>query len=240
MNTKINESKVFGIGLSRTGTSSLTKLLEYNGLRTNHYSKELFVNGRKLSSQLEFKPQLKYNLLQKYKLNRVRASMLAFNVDKFLDNYQAFTDNPIPIFYKVLDKKYPKSKFICTIRDKYEWLESMEWLLKQGGALWRWNYIDYELIYKTYGTIRYNKSQLLNAFEAHNEDVFNYFRNRQDDLYILKIEDLITARNDLYEFLKIKNPRPGDIPLANQKKKVSSKKRLAHNFFYHIPINCND
>jgi hypothetical protein len=38
-------------------------------------------------------------------------------------------DNGVLLFYKYLDYKFPKSKFVLTIRELDEWLESMEFAL---------------------------------------------------------------------------------------------------------------
>ena len=67
-------SKVFGIGLSKTGTSSLAKALDILGYKT-----------------------LDNPGIERY---------LAGNIDsldkELLDTYEAFTDTPIPSFYREL------------------------------------------------------------------------------------------------------------------------------------------
>ena len=79
--------KIFGIGLSRTGTTSLAHALREVKINIIHYPTE---------SQL-FNPKS-----------------------------DGACDIPVIVHYKELDKKFPKSKFVYTIREKEEWLTSME------------------------------------------------------------------------------------------------------------------
>lgn len=90
---KVN--KVFGVGLSKTATTSLTFALEILGFCTKHY------------------PSLRY---YPHWLRGIKKHVL--------EEDQAFSDITIIPFYKELDRKYPGSKFILTARDLDDWLES--------------------------------------------------------------------------------------------------------------------
>jgi hypothetical protein len=89
-------NKVFGIGLSRTGTYSLELALRNLGLKTVHFPD--FMLGLR-NGRLVFQYQL-------------------------ADEYTALTDTPIALFFRELDQHFPGSKFILTTRDKSEWLDS--------------------------------------------------------------------------------------------------------------------
>ena len=54
-----------------------------------------------------------------------------------MQEYTAFVDTPVPMLYKELDRKWPDSKFILTLRDKEDWLESMAWLRTEGRKIWQ-------------------------------------------------------------------------------------------------------
>lgn len=95
----IKFNKIFGIGLDRTGTSSLTAALEILGIKTMH--KAPYMRG-----VLDTERKLKSKILST------------------LSEYQAFTDNPFPGIFKELDVEYPDSKFIVTYRDFDSWLKS--------------------------------------------------------------------------------------------------------------------
>lgn len=92
------KTKVFGIGLQKTGTSSLGKVLKtfgYNVNQTDYVMMTKLMEGDKEPI-------------------RQRA-----------EEFDGFEDNPWPIVYKDLDNWFPGSKFILTIRDKDNWLKSI-------------------------------------------------------------------------------------------------------------------
>ena len=88
--------KVFGIGLSKTGTTSLARALEILG----------------------------YNVKDCLGITKYSKGDISSINETALDTYDALTDTPIPNFYRELDKKYPNSKFILTVRDMDGWLNS--------------------------------------------------------------------------------------------------------------------
>lgn len=91
--------KIFGIGLHRTGTRTLTTMLERLGWKVTHY--------------LHW-PET----VQAYRTNYYDL--------RFLEEYDGATDLPIPIMFKQLDKAYPGSKFVFTDRELEPWLRSCE------------------------------------------------------------------------------------------------------------------
>jgi len=89
--------KVFGLGLSRTGTRSLTAALHVLGIDTMHYpmdpaSLETLVRG-----------DARFPLL---------------------DHYDGITDITTIPFFAELDRLHPGAKFILTTRDEASWLRS--------------------------------------------------------------------------------------------------------------------
>ena len=91
--------KIFGLGLSRTGTSSLGQAIDLLGFPTIHYPydsdtyQELTCGNYKLS---------------------------------VLKKYDAVVDISVAPFYAQLDIAFPGSKFILTVRDEAAWLASMK------------------------------------------------------------------------------------------------------------------
>ena len=81
-----SKSKIFGIGLSKTGTTSLARALEILGYKTRDYLGVTRYSSGDLSS---------------------------IDLDEIETN-DAFTDTPVPSFYRELDSRYPGSKFILT------------------------------------------------------------------------------------------------------------------------------
>jgi len=89
--------KVFGIGLSRTGTRSLTQALQVLGFDAIHYPADEDTYAELAHGQCEL---------------------------SVLRNYDALTDITTVPYYQQLDKIYPGSKFILTVSDREGWLKS--------------------------------------------------------------------------------------------------------------------
>ena len=153
--------KIFGIGLSRTGTQSLTKALNVLGYNAIHW--------------YDTKTIIKY--LDKKQLS------IDFNK---LEQYDAFTDIPIARIYKELDVCYPNSKFILTVRDMDSWLSSCRNHFKYLEVLLP-NKTAKALHLDLYGTVHFRKKKFKEAYTRHLKDVLNYFKGRERDLLVIDI-----------------------------------------------------
>ncbi len=91
-NIDLNEEKVFGIGLSRTGTLSLTKALIILGYKTAHWT------------------------------NPITKKVLDTEDVYF---FNALLDVSISYRFEELYYQFPRSKFIYTVRDEKNWVESL-------------------------------------------------------------------------------------------------------------------
>ena len=100
MSTRIrNDQKVFGIGLSKTGTTSLNDALNLLGIPSIHFPHDAQTFDELARGE--------------YRLS-------------VLNEYQGVTDTPVAPFFAQLDKVWPNSKFILTTREKSSWLRSAE------------------------------------------------------------------------------------------------------------------
>ncbi|MBF2758887.1 MAG: hypothetical protein ISN28_01250 [Ectothiorhodospiraceae bacterium AqS1] len=147
------EGKVFGIGFHKTGTTSLAEALRLLGYRVTG------PNGA-------HDPQIANNVLRL--------------IDDLVPRYDAFQDNPWPIVYQELDKRYPGSKFILTVRDPESWIRSQVGYFGDRKTPMR------EWIYGV-GCPLGNEGIYLERYRAHNEDVLEYFRDRPQDFIRLDI-----------------------------------------------------
>lgn len=157
-------SKVFGLGLSKTGTSSLAEALNQLGIRTIHYpcdesTFECLTNGR-------------------YRL-------------PVLEEYQGAVDIPVAPFFAQLDAEYPESRFVLTVREPEAWLRSVElhWELMIG---WWHQYPDFKRFQEfisacVYGAVGFSRDRFLYSYETHRRNVEHYFRDRPGDLLVLDI-----------------------------------------------------
>jgi len=147
--------KVFGIGLQRTGLTSLTTALNQLGIKSIQCPKELFQD-------------IEHGIIREY---------------------DGFTDNPVQLLYKELDKKYPNSKFIFTLRDEASWLKSIEWLFTIGAVKFKKaKELFSEFHLQFYGTLEFEEKSFRDKFRIYNQGVLDYFMGRPEDLLTINIQ----------------------------------------------------
>jgi 3'(2'),5'-bisphosphate nucleotidase len=150
--------KIFGIGLSKTGTTSLAHALEILGYKTRDYPGLVHYSPGDLTS--------------------IDASLL--------DAYDALTDTPIPSFYRELDAKYPDAKFILTIRDAEGWLKSCKKQFTQKLAE-KQNEAHNQLFMDLYGCTVFDEQKFLGGYEKFVSGTLEYFENRPQDLLVINV-----------------------------------------------------
>ncbi len=150
--------KLFGIGLSKTGTTSLAHALEILGFRVKDC---LGVT------------------------NYIKGDLSSINEDA-LKNYDALTDTPIPSFYQELDEEYPDSKFILTVRDMDAWLKSCKKQFSQKMAD-KQSEAHKQLFTDIYGTVVFNEDKYKQGYLDFVNGVIDYFNNRPNVLLVLDV-----------------------------------------------------
>ena len=153
--------KYFGIGLSKTATSSLEWAMRDLGFRAKHYLREY-----EYQDLLNGKPAK----------NRLQNSM---------SNYDFFDDLPIPMRYKELDERFPNSKFIYTNRDIDQWLDSCKAHWERRGKVTTQNWPNYRI--ELFGQLNYDADVFRNTYVQHKLEVVEYFKDRPDDFLIMDI-----------------------------------------------------
>lgn len=99
---------------------------------------------------------------------------------ELVPQFDAFQDNPWPLLYREMDLLHPGSKFILTLRPSEEWLASAVRFFAAGSTPMR------EWIYGA-GSPLGNEKTYIKRYETHNDAVLHYFKERPDDLLILRI-----------------------------------------------------
>lgn len=151
-----NKQMIFGIGLSRTGTTSLNAALNELGYKSKHF----------------FFFPVTTNIPYVYFI---------------LKEYNAATDLPAAANFKKLDRLYPDSKFILTVRDIDSWLKSCKkFFTYQMKIIERPKWWQ-ELHLKMYNSISFNYEKFKRAYYRHLNDVSKYFENRKEDLLVLNV-----------------------------------------------------
>ena len=150
--------KIFGIGLSKTGTTSLANALQILGYETRDNIGVVKYAAGDLSS-------------------------IDLNV---VDAHDAVTDTPVPSFYRELDAAYPGSKFILTVRDTKGWLLSCRKQFTQPHAE-RQNEAHRRLFSDLYGTDVFEEEGFASGYRRFVDGVRDYFQERPQDLLVLDV-----------------------------------------------------
>lgn len=198
-----NARKVFCLGLSRTGTTSLCAALERLGLRTVHYPAAMFVALSSFSARDSRRPAISWS--ERFLLGKeIKAARCRLG-DDYWEQFDAWGDLPVPQFFRELDARFPGSCFLYTHREIEPWLNSMEWMLSEGRKLWQWGFLDDEILLAQYGTYSFDREKLTAAAEQHDAHVRDYFRGR-NDLLALDVTRGEIGLRELGEFLGIEAP----------------------------------
>jgi GT2 family glycosyltransferase/glycosyltransferase involved in cell wall biosynthesis len=158
--------KIFCIGLNKTGTSSLHQALETLGYRGLH------LGGPDVPIAIK------------------RAADEGRGLVEYLGDYDAFSDIwRLSERFDVLDRQYPGSKFILTIRDLDDWLDS------------RRRHVERNVLRKSKGLysggfLTVDVAGWSGQYREHHARVFEYFADRPDDLLVMNV-----AGGDGYELL---------------------------------------
>jgi len=142
--------KIFGIGLARTGTTSLTKALRILGYRAVHFPTSF--------------DQILY--------------------------HDAATDTSVACRFAELDRLFPGSKFILTVRDEQSWLASyarFRSLQIPIGKNWPMLREARRVREILFGTQEFEPEAWLAGYRRHTARVMEYFAERPQDLLVMNI-----------------------------------------------------
>lgn len=148
--------KIFGIGLSKTGTTSLYAALTMLGYQT--------VTARHM---------------RKIGLKEWRSGDFATD---YLAGIDAATDLPIGTYFRELDTRYPGSRFILTERPVDSWLASIEGQFgRQPDPVAQYRR---DVRMATYGVSIFHAERFRRIMADHSCAVRDHFRDRPDQLLI--------------------------------------------------------
>ena len=195
--TEAAPAKVFGIGLSRTGTTSLTAALEILGYHSAHFPCDP-TTQREIYTYRENRKDLRLTIL---------------------DTYEAITDTPVCCVYEALDRSYPSSKFILTVRNKSEWLHSCERYWNEGlpsdiQTVPDQSYVTFINFVNAwvYGAEEFDAARFSGAYDRYMDDAIKYFTHRNTALLVLDICAGETW-DQLCPFLNVRIP---DLPFPSE------------------------
>jgi hypothetical protein len=186
-------AKVFGVGFHKTGTSSLARALKILGYRTIHGdSSASWHGGDEGRGLIELIEAGNYQL-------------------PTLDLFDAFLDNPYFTIWQQLAYSCPDARFVLTVRDEQQWLDSCLRYYKgrRIRPMRSWLFGEHA------DPASSPEAQVawLNAYRAHNTAVLNYFQDKPNFL----VMDIFSGDGwaKLCDFLQQPVPRRG-FPHANK------------------------
>lgn len=171
--------KVFGVGYHKTGTTSLANALYTLGFNVTGYF------GTRDADVARGIYELAYVLA---------------------DRFDAAQDMPWPALFKELDRRYPDSKFILTIRQEEQWIKSVVRHFK------RHSISTHQWVYGV-KTAQGNEEVYLSRYREHNRAVLDYFKDRPNDLLVMDITNG-DGWEKLCPFLDLDIP-PFEFPMQN-------------------------
>ncbi len=155
----MESGKIFGIGLSRTGTTSLHMALLQLKKASIHYP--LHAASYWLGGD--------------------------FSQHDPLAEYDACLDLPTSVYFRELDKAYPGSRFILTMRNENQWAASIEKFFASWPPPSQQTQLRDMVRLATYGMANFHQERYIRVFNEHNEAVKKYFKNRPDELLVMDI-----------------------------------------------------
>ena len=159
-------TRIFGIGMQKTATTSLHQAFKILGYDSFHWE-----TNRKAWRVFE-------------EVSRLGRSPL-------LEQYYSLCDNPIPMLYKQLDAAYPGSKFILTTREESNWLKSAKGLFDPKVNPWYdWDKqpFSHRIHEALYGRRDFHAATFLERYRRHNAEVTEYFKGRLGDFLVMDMD----------------------------------------------------
>ena len=158
-------TRIFGIGMHKTATTSLSSALALLGYDSAHWKNAHWAKA-------------------------IWEEMKAHGSSRTLERHYALCDLPIPLLFRELDAAYPGSKFILTVRDEDEWLESVRthWSDKNPWrAQWDNDPFTHRIHRELYGGVKFDGQRMRERYRRHNAEVLEYFKDRPRDLLVMNM-----------------------------------------------------
>lgn len=175
----------------KTGTTSLGLALEMLGYRTKYRFWRLIDDWRAY-----------------FDLDPRQWRRFEDEIRREAEQFDAFADAPWLYLYKELDRWYPGSKFILTVR------KDAQSAARSDLRMWRHSGFVGRLARR--GDAVPTAAQFMQRYEDHNAGVLDYFRDRADDLLVVCWETEEHPWQRLCEFLGCADVPDRPFPHANR------------------------
>jgi hypothetical protein len=147
-----------------------------------------------------------------YKINNISY------LQKNLEIFDFFHDIPYSFNYELIDKQYPDSKFILTIRDENDWFKSLinyQHIPNMSSCYLLNVMYHHEII------LNEHKEDVIDLYQKYNNDVITYFKNTPEKLLIINLCDKNKNKNEtdiiqkICQFTNLKTPNNFVLPHVN-------------------------
>ena len=158
-------TRIFGIGMQKTATTSLNHALLKLGYDSAHWKSAHWAKA-------------------------LWDEMKEDGRSTTLEKHYALCDLPIPILFRELDAAYPGSKFILTLRNEDEWIESVRthWSNKNPWrAQWDHDPFTHTIHREVYGRVKFDAEIMRERYRRHNAEVLEHFKDRPRDLLVMNM-----------------------------------------------------
>ncbi|MGE0493103.1 MAG: sulfotransferase family protein [Vulcanimicrobiota bacterium] len=156
----MNRPKVFGVGLPKTGTTSLGRALEWMGYRVCGGL------GQRVRARVESGDPIE--------------AVVPELVEREVERHDAFQDNPWPVLFEEMARRFPDSLFVLTLRPEQEWLASfVRHFGSRHSPLREWIFGA--------GAPEGNEQAYLDFFRVHYRRVLEHFADQSHRLLVLRL-----------------------------------------------------
>ena len=160
-------TRIFGIGLHKTATTSLHKALTILGYDSAHWTNAHWAKA-------------------------IWREMSEHGYSRTLEAHYALSDLPIPLFFRELDQAYPGSKFILTMRQEDRWLKSVRNHFDPAHnihrARWDTDPFSNKVHSLLYGRKKFDAEVMLVRYRRHYMEVKVHFMDRPADLLEMNMD----------------------------------------------------
>jgi hypothetical protein len=156
-------NKIFGIGLNKTGTTSLNEAVKLMGFKSVHWQCK--------------KGNIKL-LIEKNNANEQALLQGIDDHDAFFDWNHPRTNH----LFKILDEQNPNSKFILHTRDMDDWINSRYQHVRSIPDLEKW-----QRRYPDNPWYNLDVDAWKKEYQNHHKAVKKYFKDRPEDLLIFNV-----------------------------------------------------
>ena len=161
-------TRIFGIGMHKTATTSLHHAFETLGFESAHWMSAHWAKA-------------------------IWREMNQRGWSKTLEQHYALCDLPMTLLFRQLDKAYPGSKFVLTTREENGWLETVrkhyDPNFNEFRAGWDLDPFSHRCHQLLYGRTDFDEQTMLDRYRKHNKEVLAYFDERQQDLLVMPMDE---------------------------------------------------